>query len=183
MTRASLRLEWATENDIPFIMATERLPGYEALVGRSDEDRHRQALSDERHAYFIARDQHGPIGFAILRDWNSADHVTLIKRVAVTHPGRGHGRAMLRALVNAAFEGTAAYRLWIGLFPQNTRARRAYEAAGFVAEGIARGNVFFDGENRDELIMSILRPEWAARHHRTAFGSHFDACGHDASGT
>lgn len=171
MTGARFRLERAIEDDIPFIMATERLPGYEALVGRSDEDRHRRALRDERHAYFVARGQNGPIGFVILRDWNSAEHVTLVKRIAVVRPGRGDGRELLGAVVNVVFEETTAYRLWIGLFPQNTRARRAYEAVGFIAEGIARGSVFFCGEHRDELIMSMLRPEWVARCHRNAAGS------------
>ena len=46
------------------------------------------------------------------------------------------------------------------MFPENTRARRAYEAVGFTAEGIARGNAFFGGVHRDELVMAVLRPEW-----------------------
>jgi RimJ/RimL family protein N-acetyltransferase len=58
------------------------------------------------------------------------------------------------------FETTDAYRLWIGVFPDNLRARRAYEAVGFQPEGVARGSAFFHGEHRDELILSILRPEW-----------------------
>jgi hypothetical protein len=44
------------ETMIPFIMATERLPGFENLVGRWDEARHRSALCDGRHAYFVAWD-------------------------------------------------------------------------------------------------------------------------------
>ena len=44
---------------------------------------------------------------------------------------------------------------------ENLRARRAYEGAGFRAEGISRGSAYFQGIHRDELIMSILRPEWA----------------------
>ena len=68
---------------------------------------------------------------------------------------------MMRALVDAVFAETDAYRLWIGTFPDNLRARRAYEAVGFEAEGVARGSAFFQGEHRDELILSILRPQWA----------------------
>jgi RimJ/RimL family protein N-acetyltransferase len=33
---------------------------------------------------------------------------------------------------------------------------------GFVAEGLARGNVFFNGTQRDQVIMSIIRPDWVA---------------------
>jgi RimJ/RimL family protein N-acetyltransferase len=46
------------------------------------------------------------------------------------------------------------------VFPQNMRARRAYEAVGFVPEGIARGSAFFGGVYRDELVMSVLRTDW-----------------------
>jgi RimJ/RimL family protein N-acetyltransferase len=156
-------LRRATPDDIPFVMSTERLDGYDALVGRWDEDRHRAALSDGRHAYFIADDGAAPAGFVILREWNSPERVTLLKRIAVRRPGQGLGRALTRAAAALVFEETDAFRLWLGVFPENERARRAYEAAGFVAEGIARGSAFFGGVHRDELVMSLLRPEWAAQ--------------------
>jgi RimJ/RimL family protein N-acetyltransferase len=69
---------------------------------------------------------------------------------------------LLRAVVDAVFAQTSAYRLSLGLFPENTRARRTYEGAGFKAEGVSRGSALFNGDNRDELVMSLLRPEWAA---------------------
>ena len=50
--------------------------------------------------------------------------------------------------------------MWLGVFPENQRARRAYEAVGFKAEGVARGNAFLGGIFHDELIMAILRTEW-----------------------
>jgi diamine N-acetyltransferase len=65
-------------------------------------------------------------------------------------------------LVQIIFQNTDAHRIWLGVFPENTRARRAYEAVGFQAEGIARGSAFFDGRHRDEVVMSLLRPDWAA---------------------
>ena len=43
------------------------------------------------------------------------------------------------------------------------RARRTYEALGFLAEGVARGSAFFGGIYRDELVMALLRPEWEER--------------------
>jgi RimJ/RimL family protein N-acetyltransferase len=152
----------ATEADLPFVMATERREGYGALVGRWEESRHRAALRDGRHAYVIGHAGADPIGFAILRDWASEERVTLIKRIAVRDPGQGWGRRFLARVVEAAFHETPAHRLWLGVFPENLRARRAYEAAGFVAEGVARGSAFFGGIHRDELIMAILRPDWEA---------------------
>ena len=83
--------------------------------------------------------------------------------MAVFPPGRGYGRALLAKVVDAVFEETQAWRIWLGVFPENTRARRAYEAAGFRPEGIARGYAFIGGVYRDELMMALLRPEWEAR--------------------
>ena len=164
MMAANVTLRRGAQSDIPFAMATERLEGYGELVGRWEADRHLAALDDGRHAYFIAEQDGAPVGFAILRDWASAEQVTLVKRVAIARPGQGLGTAMMRALVHEVFATTDAYRLWIGTSsPDNERARRAYEAAGFQAEGVARGSAFFQGKHRDELILSILRPEWEAR--------------------
>jgi RimJ/RimL family protein N-acetyltransferase len=165
---APIRLIRPTIADIPFIMATERMEGYEHLVGRSDEGWHYAALSDARFAYFLGKLEDESIGFAILRDWASVEQVSHIKRLAVARAGQGLGKPFLRALLGAVFGQTKAYRLSLGLFPENLRARRAYESVGFQVEGVSRGSVYFNGVNRDELVMSILRPEWAqADNHQT----------------
>jgi RimJ/RimL family protein N-acetyltransferase len=147
---------------LPSWWPPSRLPGFEQLVGRWSDAQHRSAVADGRHAYFIARFESEAIGFAIVRDWASAERVAHIKRVVVSHPGRGHGKAPLVQLVQIIFQHTDAHRIWLGVFPENTRARRAYEAVGFQAEGIARGSAFFGGRHRDEVVMSLLRPDWAA---------------------
>jgi RimJ/RimL family protein N-acetyltransferase len=154
------QLRRAAADDIPFIMETERLEGYDQIVGRWDEARHRREISGTDCTYFIGSSGGTPFGFAILRGWASPERVTLLKRIAVREPGKGHGTMLLRLVVDEVFRTTDAYRLWLGVFPENLRARRAYEKIGFVAEGVARGSAFFGGVYRDELTMAILRPEW-----------------------
>jgi len=156
---SSLTLVRADASAIPFIMATERIAGFEHLVGRWEEAQHRGALGDGRHAYFIGEDAGAPVGFAIVRDWASPERVALVKRIAVARPGLGHGRALLAAVVDAVFTETDAWRVWLGVMPDNARARHAYEAVGFRAEGIARGSAFFGGVHRDELVMADAGPE------------------------
>jgi RimJ/RimL family protein N-acetyltransferase len=158
----TLQLVQGTAGDIAFVMAAERLPGYQELVGRWSEAQHRVALADSRQAYFIARLESQDIGLAIVRDWASPERVACIKRIAVSSPGRGHGKMFLAGLVDRIFSETDAYRIWLGVFPDNARARGAYEAVGFKAEGLARGSAFFGGVYRDELVMALLRPEWSA---------------------
>ena len=157
------RLKRASEDDLPFIMAAERGEGFDALVGQWEEARHRAAFQDGSHAYFIGYDGGTPIGFVMLRFWDSPEKVTLIRRVAMVAPGLGHGRVLLSAVIERIFSETQAHRVQIGLFPDNIRARRAYDAVGFVAEGISRGSAFFHGVHRDELVMALLRPDWQAR--------------------
>ena len=159
-----MQLEGGTADDIDFVMATERLAGYEHLVGRWDAVQHRAALVDGRHTYFVARRESEAVGFAIVRDWTSQERVAHIKRIAVCRPGLGHGRSFLALLVERIFTDTETFRIWLGVFPDNVRARRSYEAVGFQAEGIARGNAFFGGAHRDELVMAVLRPEWSSNH-------------------
>lgn len=159
---ADVQLLPATEADLAYVMATERLPGYDALVGCWEEARHREVFADAQYDYLIARVGGEPVGFAILRGARAVDRVALVKRVAVSRPGLGIGKAMMRAVVDRVFATTATYRLAIGTFPDNLRARRVYESVGFVAEGVARGAAFFHGEHRDELNLAILRPDWVA---------------------
>lgn len=163
MGNDAFTLRRASTADIPFIMATERLPGNEHLVGRWEDAKHREAMADGRHVYFVALDGQSPVGFSILRDWGVPERVTQIRRVAVATPGQRVGRRMVGAVLDAVFTETAAHRVYLGLFVGNERAQRAYAAAGLVAEGVARGNSFLNGEPRDQVIMAILRPEWAMR--------------------
>jgi ribosomal protein S18 acetylase RimI-like enzyme len=157
----SLQLVRGTDAHVSFVMATERTEGYEKLVGRWDEAQHRAALADSRYAYFIGRVQSNDVGFAIVRDWASPERVSHVKRVAVCRPGLGYGKMLLARLVEVIFRDTDAYRIWLGLFPDNDRARRTYQAVGFKAEGVSRGSAFFGGVHRDELVMALLRPEWS----------------------
>jgi RimJ/RimL family protein N-acetyltransferase len=158
----SLTIARADACAIPFVMATERSAGFDQFVGRWEEAQHRAALADGRHVYFIGRDGTEPIGFVIVRDWGSPERVTLIKRMAVIRPGHGHGRALLAQVIDVMFKETNAWRVWLGVFPENGRARRAYEAVGFMAEGVARASAFFGGVHRDELVMVLLRPDCEA---------------------
>ncbi len=160
---AGFSLRRAKPDDIAWIMLTERLDGYDSVVGRWDEDRHGREMTGSDCSYFVCEQDGAPAGFAILRGWDSPERVTLLKRIAVSRPGEGMGSRLLAAVTDAVFGKTDAHRLWLGVFPDNIRARRAYEKAGFVAEGITRGSAWFGGAHRDELTMAILRPEWEAR--------------------
>jgi len=160
--RVSLRR--AGSDDLPFIMATERLPGYEGKVGRWTEAEHRAALADPAQAYLIgAVEGDEAVAFAIIQAIGDAHGNLCLKRIAVTQPGRGIGRRFLSAITDWVFRETGAYRFWLEVLADNEGARHVYRICGFVEEGVARAAYrLSNGKRVDLAVMSILRPEWPA---------------------
>nr|WP_274706829.1 GNAT family protein [Allorhizobium sonneratiae] len=152
----------ATVDDIAFMMAEERQPGYEHLVGRFSEEEHRANLNDPTTAYKLAVGDDGQaLGFVFFRDLNSPYQSVYIKRVVVAEPQRGVGTAMMRLAISWAFSQGGAHRLWLTHLPDNLRARALYEKLGFQQEGVWRqAYVRPDGSRCDLLQMSLLKPEW-----------------------
>jgi RimJ/RimL family protein N-acetyltransferase len=138
LSAAALEIVRASEADIPFIMATERLPGNDGLVGRWERDEHERALADPGNAYFVGWARGTPVGFVIVQHWASPERATLIRRIIVADPGKQIGRALLSKVIDAIFDQTDAWRIWLNVFPHNARAQKAYGALGFRFEERAK---------------------------------------------
>ena len=87
-------------------------------------------------------------------------HITIGERDAW---GRGYGTEATALMLDHAFARLGLHRVALSVFEFNVRAIRAYEKCGFLVEGRARDAIFRDGRFWDEIHMSILAPEWAAR--------------------
>ncbi len=161
----ALVLRRATEADIPFIMDTERKPGYDQFIGRYGVEEHLAQLANPAFAYLIGEDSEGtPLGFVILMDLNRRDGNACVKRIAVASPEKGVGTPLLTGAVDFAFLETNAHRLWLDVVSGNLRAQTVYRKVGFIQEGVLREAALLpDGSRSDFFLMSILRPEWAAR--------------------
>jgi len=79
------------------------------------------------------------------------------------HIGRGYGTDAMRVIVNYGFREMGLHRIQLDVAPFNPAGMRAYEKAGFVEEGRRRQSIWHDGRWYDEVMMSILHHEWAAR--------------------
>jgi RimJ/RimL family protein N-acetyltransferase len=77
--------------------------------------------------------------------------------------GRGYGSDAMRVIVGYGFRELGLHRIQLGVAPFNPAGIRAYEKAGFVEEGRLRESVLHDGRWYDEVLMSVLDHEWAAR--------------------
>lgn len=76
------------------------------------------------------------------------------------HYGKGYGPEALQLLLEYGFEVCNLYRISLNVFEYNKRAIKAYEKLGFVKEGVLRGELLYDGTYYDNILMSILRPEF-----------------------
>jgi len=150
-------LRLATLDDIPFILATERLPGYEEFVGRFEEDVHRANLANDDWLYVMGLDDAGaPQGFAILQNRNDGDGSEYLRRIAVTSAGGGFGRPFLAALIDWVFAHTGNTRFHLHVRNSNVRARHVYTSLGFSAVGPEEGDA-------SSTTMALARSAWNAR--------------------
>ena len=77
--------------------------------------------------------------------------------------GRGYGTDAVRVIVGYGFREMGLHRIQLSVAPFNPAGIRAYQKAGFVEEGRLREAVLHDGRWYDDVLMSVLDHEWAAR--------------------
>lgn len=90
--------------------------------------------------------------------------------IAIHEPeywNRGHGSDAVKTLVDGAFRARQLVRIDLTVLPENLRAIRCYERAGFAREGVLRRYAYQDGAHRDLLLMSVLHEEWSAARQRS----------------
>ena len=82
-------------------------------------------------------------------------HVADIRGLAVApdHQGRGLGRALVEAALDAARE-RGARKVTLRVLGPNTAARALYESCGFVVEGVRRDEFLLDGRYVDDVLMA-----------------------------
>jgi RimJ/RimL family protein N-acetyltransferase len=87
------------------------------------------------------------------------------------HIGRGYGTDAMRVIVGYGFRELGLHRIALSVAPFNQAGVRAYEKAGFTVEGRRRESVLHDGRWYDDVLMSILDREWAARRGQRGAGT------------
>lgn len=152
------------EDVVPLTEATN-MPGVRAGTLRLPYTSH--ALFRERltspspgtHAVVACWDGH-PAGYGalMLGQGRQRHQGELLLFVHDDFWGRGIGRALLAALIDLADNWYGLTRLGLEAAPGNTRALAMYEAAGFLREGLKRGDVISNGQLEDTVVMGRLRP-------------------------
>lgn len=122
-------------------------------------------LTDETRYDFLLEDTQGRIvGESVINeiDW---DLRKANFRICIFHPedrGQGLGAWVVRKTRDIAFGVLKLHRLELDVFSFNPRAERAYQAAGFVREGVLRDAVrdAATGEYGDDILMAMLESQW-----------------------
>ncbi len=76
--------------------------------------------------------------------------------------GQGYGREAIQLLLPFGFNTLNLHRIYLRVDASHPAAIRCYTRCGFVEEGRLRDEIFRYGQFEDQLIMSILRPEYVA---------------------
>lgn len=143
-----------------------RLTGSHGEIG---EERARQWMrtrkdqTDRLDLAIVDQATGATVGEAVLNLWDP-DNQSCSFRILIGPggQGRGLGTEATRLIVGYGFEELGLHRISLEVYAFNPRARRAYEKAGFVVEGVLRDALLWDGEWVDATVMSILAPEWQA---------------------
>ncbi|MFE5539098.1 GNAT family N-acetyltransferase [Streptomyces sp. NPDC056492] len=135
--------------------------------GEPDEARLRawydsRCVQDDRLDLAVVEQSTGNvIGEAVLNEWEPGNESCSFRICLVPGAyGQGLGTEATRLIVGHGFEQLGLHRVSLEVYAFNPRARRVYEKVGFVAEGVLRDALLWEGERVDAVLMSILAPEW-----------------------
>lgn len=159
-----------TADDVPALLPLFRDPETARLTGghglhRYDEARLREwygsrADRDDRLDLAVVERASGAVvGEVVLHEWDPPNESSSF-RIALVPAAtrRGLGTEATRLLLRYGFEVLGLHRIALEVFTTNPRARRAYEKAGFVVEGVLREALLWEGERVDAVVMAALAP-------------------------
>ena len=126
-----MELSPLTPADIPEVMRLERLPGYDATVGRFEADEHARVMAARDARYFGLREGDRLAGFVILQQLD--EPAALLRRIAVGRQDGGVGSWLVRSVMDWVFAETPAEVLTLDVARNNPRGRFVYERQGFEA--------------------------------------------------
>lgn len=105
------------------------------------------------------------VGYVVLYDiyWNLQTALVGIAIGNRVDRGKGYGRDGMELILRYAFDELNLYRVGLTVLERNHQARQLYTSVGFQPEGILRASDYRDGVRGNDIVMSILAPEWRQR--------------------
>ncbi|WP_235440204.1 GNAT family N-acetyltransferase, partial [Bacillus cereus] len=77
--------------------------------------------------------------------------------------GKGFGMAALNSMLQIGFSQFELEKIWLRVDEDNTKAKKSYESAGFVCEGLMRNDRLRQGKFIHRNRYSILKEEYESK--------------------
>lgn len=168
LTGEKVRLRPITEADTAQIVAWRNNPSVQQnFIFRETftEEMHRgwlrsRVATGDVVQYIIEEKTTGaPVGSVYFRDLDkthhSAEYGIFIGEDEAR--GKGYGSETARLFTEYGFRALGLNRISLRLLAENAQARKSYENAGFVTEGVFRDMVYLDGCYRDVMFMARVQ--------------------------
>ncbi len=156
----AVRLRDCRESDLEFVLEAEHDAA--EFVCNWSRDRHLDAVKSLDCDHLVVQSVFDDrlLGFVMLSGITDPDKSINLKRIVITDPGKGYGRAVLRRIMARVFNEYGAHRLWLDVRTQNVWAQTLYESEGFIREGVFRECDKVGDHYESLIIMSILEDEF-----------------------
>ncbi|MGK0464978.1 GNAT family N-acetyltransferase [Clostridium sp.] len=151
----------ATEADIETIIKLESHTDNRRFIWSGTFEEHKAEIYDKNYLLFIfkRKEDNLIIGFALIKlDFKS--EIFELKRIAISHKGKGYGKEALAALLKYAFEDLKSNRFWLDVYPDNAIGIKLYEGMGMHCDGVLRQNYKSERGFLDQAIYSMLKSEY-----------------------
>lgn len=159
---SAYRMRPMTAADAPFVIALHRLEHVAASLNEPSEEQVLGSLERPNVGNLVVVDERETrVGMLLLIDQEDA-WIFEVRRIAAAQQGIGIGSFALEWALRHAFDERGAHRVYLEVHASNARARRLYEAHGFVLEGIMRESARHehDGRYEDLCAYGILDREY-----------------------
>ncbi len=124
------------------------------------------ALTDNRKEFMICLNENSDsIGFTSLKNIDRVNSKAEISMLIGKKDcwGRGYAKSARRIVLDYAFHELGLNKIYTFNWIQNDRIIGLNQKIGFQIDGKLRQDIFFQGEFRDMVVMSILKDEWKKR--------------------
>ncbi|MDO5714510.1 MAG: GNAT family protein [Tissierellia bacterium] len=150
----------AEERDIDWIISVEKDPENNRFIWLGTPEQHLKEIKGESTHLLVFEDKNGDkVGYCL-----SESHpfrTFELRRIAITKKGKGYGKEAMKGMFDYAFNQCHAHRLWLDVYPDNKIGIQLYESLGMHRDGELRDSYLSeDGEFRNQIIYSLLAPEW-----------------------
>jgi RimJ/RimL family protein N-acetyltransferase len=135
-----------------------RLIGRDTPVTKAEHRRWHFKLSHDENARVFAIEVNSKyIGNVWLYDIDKGNRKAEVRILIGAEQGSGYGTEAIYQITQYAFETHHLNRVYAYVFEYNKRAKEAFEAAGFVVEGLLKSDRFLNGKYVDTYIMAKVK--------------------------